>query len=343
MVLPRVLRAAARRVAANERGAASSTDASDELAGVLASIVQQVRAGPRARIDRRLRSPLGRRLLERLRTAVIHLAREGGDEPAAAIAILAAIERVGQAIGSGATRQLGPRPVRFTGLELLTAVADHVRSPLSSILFLAETLRREQSGPLNDVQRRQLGLIYGAALALSSIASDMMELARQDDALIGPEPTPFSLSAMLESVRDIVRPVADERQVAVRLASPSIDCRLGHPVALSRVLLNLTANALRSTSEGYIEIVVQEIGADRLGFSVRDSGSVIGSEEMLRHLYHPLRRAPDRTLTFSQSGLGLALCRKLVKVLGSELAVEMGCDWGTRFYFQLTLPRAKLA
>jgi signal transduction histidine kinase len=201
-------------------------------------------------------------------------------------------------------------------------------------------LRREQSGPLNDVQRRQLGLIYGAALALNSIASDVIDLARGDEGLLEPEPTPFSLSAILESVRDIVRPVADEKQVAVRLALPSTNYRLGHPVALSRVLLNLMTNALGSMSEGFVEIAVQEIDADRLQFVVRDSGSVGGSEQMLRSLYRPLRRTADRKVTFSQGALGLALCRRLVKVLGSELAVETRRGWGTRFYFQLTLPQS---
>src|SRR4029077_11511811 len=145
-------------------------------------------------------------------------------------------------------------------------------------LFLAETLQREQSGPVNEVQRRQLGLIYAAALGLSSVASDVIELARGGDQLMEKEPTPFSVTAMLESVRDIVRPIAEEKRLAVRLLPPNVDYRMGHPVALSRVLLNLTTNALKFTREGYVEIVTQETGPLRIQFAVRDSGRGIDPE-----------------------------------------------------------------
>lgn len=64
----------------------------------------------------------------------------------------------------------------------------------------------------------------------------MIELERDEDGLMESEPRPFSLSTVLDSVRDVVRPVADEKRVAVRLASPSANCRSGHPIVLSRVL-----------------------------------------------------------------------------------------------------------
>jgi signal transduction histidine kinase len=336
MALPRVVRSAMSRIATGEGAPADSTD---ELLRILGGTVHRARAGARLRIDRRLRSPLGRRLLGRLRAAVIEVAAESGDEPADAIAILAAIEHVAKAIGSGPTGH-EPRSLDPAALDLLAAVADSARSPLSSILFLAGTLQREQSGSLNAVQRRQLGVIYGAALALSSVANDVIELERDEDGLSESEPRPFSLVTILESVRDVVRPIADEKQVAVRLVSPSANSRSGHPMVLSRVLLTLVANALRSTREGYVALEVREVGPARLQFNVRDSSLGIASGDVLRSLYRPLRRSADRKLVFSESALGLAMCRKLVRALGSELEVESWRGWGTRFYFELILPES---
>jgi hypothetical protein len=315
-----------------------SADASDVglLVNVLVHTVQQIKTDGDVGVDARLRSVRGRRVLELLRAAVI---RGWSDDRAAEIpAILTAIERVREATEHDWAQNFADRVSGTNGLELLVAIAHDLRSPLTSILFLAETLQREQSGPVNDVQRRQLGLIYGAALGLSSVASDVIELARGGDQLMEKEPAPFSITAMLESVRDIVRPIAEEKRLAVRLLPPSVDYRMGHPVALSRVLLNLTTNALKFTNEGYVEIVTQEIGPLQVQFAVRDSGRGI-DPEIVSSLYQPLRRTAGRSeQAFSQTGLGLAMCQKLVQAMDSHLQVETRRGWGTRFFFELSLP-----
>src|SRR6185503_17934919 len=210
-----------------------------------------------------------------------------------------------------------------------------------SILVLAETLQRGQSGAVNEVQRRQLGLIYTAALGLSSVASDIIEFTQGGDQLVESEPAAFSVTAMLESVRDIVRPIAEEKRLTVRLLAPTHDQRIGHPVALSRILLNLTTNALKFTDQGYVEIVAQETaGSSRIEFAVRDSGRGIPTDKITT-LFQPLRKeAGRRGQLFSQTGLGLTICRKLATALKSELKVESRTGWGTRFYFEVDVPIA---
>src|SRR3989454_11849970 len=116
------------------------------------------------------------------------------------------------------------------------------------------------------------------------------------------------------------------------------DEREGHPVALSRMLLNLTTNALRFTDQGYVEIVAQETGRDRIEFAVRDSGRGIPPDKITT-LFQPLRKESGRRgQLFSQTGLGLTICRKLATAMRSELKVESRIGWGTRFYFDLDLP-----
>jgi signal transduction histidine kinase len=224
------------------------------------------------------------------------------------------------------------------GFELLVEIAHDFRSPLTSILFLAETLRRGQSGEVNDVQRRQLGIVYSAALGLISVASDMIELARGGSHLMDKEPAPFSVCGVLESVRDIVLPMAEEKGLSLRLLPPQYDQRRGYPVALSRVLLNLTTNALKFTDEGLIEITVQELPDDRVEFSVRDTGRGL-DDDALNTLFQPFRRSRGRRgHSFSGSGLGLMISRRLVEAMEAELRLETRAGWGTRFFFELELP-----
>src|SRR3989442_1493594 len=65
------------------------------------------------------------------------------------------------------------------GLDLVVELAHDLRSPLTSILFLAEALQQGQGGSVTAEQSRQLGLIYSAALCLCATASDVLELARR--------------------------------------------------------------------------------------------------------------------------------------------------------------------
>ncbi|HTO73627.1 MAG TPA: HAMP domain-containing sensor histidine kinase [Gemmatimonadales bacterium] len=287
---------------------------------------------PRGVLARRLVELIRRHLLEEL---------EGVPGPEA-LAFLGAVERVHQFVepdwaGHFADRLSGP-----DGMELVVEVAHDLRSPLTSILFLAETLQRARSGPINQIQERQLGLIYSAAFGLSSMASDVIELARGGDRLVDLDPTPFSILDILESVRDIVQPIAEEKGLEVRLTWPPIDFRIGHPVALSRVLLNLTTNALKFTSEGFVEVLVEAGEGDEVHFSVRDTGRGIPSESLIL-MFEPFRRRRGQSdYAFSGSGLGLSICRKLVEAMGASLQVDTGPDEGTRFYFSLHLPPASM-
>lgn len=319
-----------------------STTASEaaELLDVLVTTIHGADGNEGLSLDPRMHSGLGRRLLELLRAAVVDGWRPSGYPDSELLPLLQAMERVRVAIQPNWAQSFASHLSGTDGLALLTDVAHDLRSPLTSILVLAETLQRAQSGPVNDVQRRQLGLIYTAALGLSSVASDIIEFTQGGEQLVDQEPVAFSVTAMLESVRDIVRPIAEEKHLTVRLLAPQNDQRMGHPVALSRILLNLTTNALKFTDEGYVEIVAQETDNpdSRVEFAVRDSGRGIPADKITT-LFQPLRKESGRRgQLFSQTGLGLTICRKLATALKSDLKVESRTGWGTRFFFVLDMP-----
>jgi signal transduction histidine kinase len=316
------------------------------ILATLSTAVRQATAG-RALDDTLLDAPprsiVGRRLLELLTS---HLIRQSKDTSRGLHAdetldLLRALEEVRAAIEPNWGQYFASRLAGPGGLELVVELAHDLRSPLTSILFLAETLQRGQSGDVNDVQRRQLRLIYSAALGLSTLASDALELAREGDRLVDQDPAPFSITEIFQSVRDIVRPMAEEKGLIIRLLPADTDHRLGHPIALSRVLLNLTTNALKFTEEGFVELVAQARGLTRLEFSVRDTGHGINADA-LPTLYQPFRRSRSHRggYCFSGTGLGLAICRRLVEAMGGELQVESRPSWGTRFHFALDLPPA---
>lgn len=224
------------------------------------------------------------------------------------------------------------------GLDLVIEMAHDLRSPLTSILFLAEAMQQGQGGPVSDSQRRSLALIRSAALSLCTAASDVLELARGGRRLVERQPQMFSLSDVLFSIRDMILPLAEEKGLEIRLVHPVPERRVGHARALSRALLNLATNAVKYTDAGLVEIAVQPVTPTRLMFSVRDTGRGLDTEAV-QTLYQPLRKTrTELRHHFSSAGLGLAIVRKLVTAMGGELRVETARGRGTRFFFALDLP-----
>jgi len=223
------------------------------------------------------------------------------------------------------------------GLELVVEMAHDLRSPLTSILFLTEALQDEQHGPVSDHQRHALGLIYSAALGLCTTASDVLELARRGTRLTDSEPEPCSISELFVSVRDIVLPLAEEKGLEVRLVHPVPERRRAYSRALSRVVLNLATNAVKFTDAGFVEIAARPLTPTRLEFSVRDTGRGLDAAD-LKALCQPFGKDPCHAQQyFSSAGLGLAICHKLVRAMGTELQVETSAE-GTRFFFGLESP-----
>jgi len=335
-----ILEAAADRVVARyQQGVASPPHVSAIVALLiaLATRILETQITPEPVVDNRLQSDLGRELLDELRAEIVGGWPGSGAPDSEFPPLMRAIEEIRSAIRKPAEQSFAANLRGADGMELLVNVAHDLRSPLTSILFLAEAMQRGQSGTVNDVQRRQLGLIYTAALGLNSVASDIIDVTRSDQ-FVEPALVPFSVTAALEAVQDIVRPMAEEKQLSLRLVPPTGDQRLGHPVALSRALLNLTTNALKFTDQGYVEVVARDVDTQHIEFSVRDTGRGI-DPATVSTLFDPMRRVNGRAgRLFSQTGLGLTICRKLVEAMGSELRVETRLGWGTRFWFVLELP-----
>jgi signal transduction histidine kinase len=270
------------------------------------------------------------------------LEREGPLTADQLLALARRLEEIRTHLAPPPQQILATRLMGADAPELVVELAHDIRSPMTSIMFLAETLRRGQSGQVNDVQRQQLGIIYSAALSLTNIASDLIDLGCEDVFADREVPrSPLSLRELFENVRSMVAPMAEEKRLDILTLTPDHDQRLGNSVSLGRVILNLTTNGIKFTETGCVEIMAQETSPRRVEFSVRDTGRGIGADGIDR-LYAPFHRRQSRTgFHFSGSGLGLTICRRMVELMGGTLEVETRSGWGTRFFFELEMPRAR--
>ncbi len=321
------------------RGFAVDAISQGEVAVAVAGVVARIaESAGGAELPPEPSSPLDRRVVALLRR---HLLDHDAEVPPGGLRpVLHAIERVATAMEPRWTERFQDRMTGPSGLDLVVEVAHDLRSPLTSILFLAETMLRGRSGPLTPLQERQMGLVYSAAFGLNTVASDVIELVRGGDRLVGREPHPFSIAEVLEAVHDIVRPIAEEKGLQLRFSGPKRDRRLGHPGALNRVLLNLTTNALKFSSAGHVDVTLTDGPGDALDCLVSDTGRGI-PEAAMDNLFEPFRRRQQPgDYAFSGSGLGLSICRKLVEAMGSTLEVSAVPGEGSSFRFTLLLPDA---
>jgi len=252
--------------------------------------------------------------------------------------ILKAIERLQTELEQNGAQQFAGRLTGPDALQLLIEVVHDMRSPLNAILLLAEQLRSGRSGPLVDIQVRQMDLVHSAAFGLTTLADDVIELAHGGNRLVDERPMPFSLSSVLKVVGDLVQPLATEKRIALHATGPEADVRVGHRVAVGRVLLNLTTNAVKFTEQGSVTITCEPRSRTKLEFSVADTGRGIPADA-LPTLFDPFRQRANRSeYAFSSAGLGLSICQQLVQAMGGELKVETELGKGTRFSFVLDLP-----
>lgn len=258
-----------------------------------------------------------------------------------AIHILSALGHVQCLLDVASPEQTPDLLVGRDAAGLLIEIAHDMRSPLAAILFLVDMLRTERSGPINDLQKQQLRLIYGASLGIMQMACDMIDSVRGAARLVGERPTDFSIGETLSSIKEIVLPMAEEKGVGLEIVLPEDDARKGLPAVLNRILLNLTSNAIKFSGAGVVTISAIQVSRTVVEFSVQDSGREIPAQVM-EQLFRPFRRSDARRArTFSSAGLGLSICHKLTLALGSELRVTTTAKKGTRFYFLMDLPLAE--
>jgi signal transduction histidine kinase len=283
-------------------------------------------------------SQFTRKLIDTLRTEYLAVVEEGGADRVDArdlLAILSAMEDLIRQVDRPHSREFAERLASSDGLNAVLEIAHDMRSPLTSILFLVETVRRGH-GPVTPVQDRQLGLIYGAALGLSELASDIIDAVR-GNGLGDSVPRPFSVSELMSDVCAIVAPIAEEKRLELTQVYPDNDGRIGHAPAVHRVLLNLTTNALKYTDSGSVAVSCVEVDAERVEFSVKDTGRGI-PDRVMSMLFDGFRPGA-RGVRFSSAALGLAICRNLLEAMGTSLQVETSSETGTRFSFVMALPK----
>lgn len=222
--------------------------------------------------------------------------------------------------------------------RFLRDVSHDIRSPLNSILFLADALRSRHSGDLNSVQSRQVDVLFMASVTLVKLVNDLIDYSHLNgDAEITVSDSPFSVESVVDDVRSLIGPLLAYHEVNLDVERTETDPRTGDAQILNRVLLNLLSNAVNALSEGgRVWLKVWDGPDGTLEASVTDDGL----HADIDRIRHALRVAVGgATIAETQGwthGLGLSISARLVAAAGGTLDAEPAEAGGTRM--RLSLP-----
>ncbi|GAB2773799.1 signal transduction histidine kinase/DNA-binding NarL/FixJ family response regulator [Hymenobacter luteus] len=228
--------------------------------------------------------------------------------------------------------------------ELFLANMSHeIRTPMNAILGMGQLLAKTELTPLQSSYQQA---ITTSADNLLVIINDILDLSKLEAGKMVLEQVGFSPAQLLAQVEQTLHYKAAEKGLCLSTqAGPGLPAvLLGDPYRITQVLLNLAGNAIKFTEKGRVVISCQVVeagapaGTADVLFRVTDTG--VGIEpEFLAHIFQEFSQE-DASVTrkFGGTGLGLPICRNLVKLMGGDVQLESEKHQGTVTQFTLRLP-----
>lgn len=228
----------------------------------------------------------------------------------------------------------------------LANMSHELRTPLNGILGYAQVYLTDPA--FTPRQKEGFQVIYQCGSHLLNLISEILDLSKIEARKLELYPTEIELPSFLIGVAQICRIKAEEKnllfhyEVADRLPL----CVLVDEQRLRQVLLNLLGNAIKFTDVGRVSMKVEAIAdaspeaatTEKIRFAIIDTGRGIAADK-LDQAFLPFEQVGDRHVRPDGTGLGLAISQKLVAMMGGKLCVESEIGKGSRFWFDLELPK----
>jgi PAS domain S-box-containing protein len=216
--------------------------------------------------------------------------------------------------------------------EFLATISHELRTPLTAINGYTELLLEEElSGVLRDDQREQLQRVRGASTHLLALVEEVLAFARLQAGRAEVHVAPADARVLADAAADLVRPMIERKGLRFAMELPAGRLLLQTDAdKLRQIVVNLLSNAVKFTESGDVRLSVRAEGADVV-FEVFDTGPGIAPEQ-IDLIFEPFRQV-DQTLTrrVGGAGLGLALARRLARLLGGDVTVRSAVGVGSAF------------
>ena len=222
--------------------------------------------------------------------------------------------------------------------RFLANMSHELRTPLSGVIGMGDLLRETK---LSAEQQELVGTLHSSAHSLLELIENVLDIAKIEAGKINIENKPLDLYALVNSVIYMLSPSAESKDLLLACSiDPDTPFSLkGDHQHLRQVLINLVNNAIKFTDEGSVTLRVFPVSTDqanpRIRFEVIDTG-VGMPDEFLKTIFDDFTQAEHKTnRSYGGTGLGTAISRELVQLMGGIIGVESEVDKGSTFWLEL--------
>jgi signal transduction histidine kinase/DNA-binding response OmpR family regulator len=223
----------------------------------------------------------------------------------------------------------------------LANMSHEIRTPMNAIIGFTNLLSKHNED-LTDEQIKYIKSIKTAGKNLLVLINDILDLSKIQSGKLKIEKVDFILKDILNDLIYLFKPKAEEKNIDLRFTiDPNIpDALIGDPGRLNQVLVNLFSNAIKFTSEGFVELNVSTVKTKgkrtTIAFEVTDTGIGIPKGKIESIFESFTQASSDTTRKFGGTGLGLTIVKNIVELQNGELFVESELGKGSKFRIELT-------
>ncbi|QGZ95855.1 PAS domain-containing hybrid sensor histidine kinase/response regulator [Terricaulis silvestris] len=215
--------------------------------------------------------------------------------------------------------------------QFLTSMSHELRTPLNAIIGYSEILREEAEADERATDIADIDRVLSAARQLLHLINEILDLSKIEAGRMDVVASEFAIASVIKEAAATVRPSIEKNGSALKLdIAPDVGEGVSDPFKLNQCLLNLLSNAAKFTRDGAITVTARREG-EWVEIAVADTG--IGmSEDQVSRLFNAFVQADALTARrYGGTGLGLALTRRMMQLLGGDVAVKSVQGKGSTF------------
>lgn len=220
--------------------------------------------------------------------------------------------------------------------ELIANVSHDLRTPLTSLQGYLETLMLKKDTLSEEDKQKYLQIVTEHSQRLGQLVTELFELAKLDSVETLLHIEPFSIGELIQDVVQKYQLTAEKKNIKLSANfGDGLPSAYGDIGLIQRVLENLIDNAIRYTNNGGSITIELADNKDNIAVKIIDTGCGIEEEE-LPHIFDRFYRSKRESNEKSyNSGLGLAIAKRILLLHGSDIAANSDLEIGTTFTFEL--------
>jgi PAS domain S-box-containing protein len=222
-----------------------------------------------------------------------------------------------------------------TKTEFLSCMSHELRTPLNAILGFSQLLEYDQDEPLNARQLAHVNEIVAGGEHLLNLINQLLDLARIESGRLELFPTELELKELAEECVKLMHPLAHKQGITIENNIHGTGLRLNADrLRLKQAVINILANSIKYNSEqGSVFLDAVLTDKQHIRITIRDTGPGISDTDQ-RRLFTNFERL-ETTAGIEGTGIGLAVTRHLVEMMGGTVGVESTAGQGSTFWIQL--------